>query len=323
MRKFYYARIKPVTCFLVSWAAAGLFFFGTAILAQAETQQLVISPDMQFSYADSLYKKADYATAEVEFKRFIHFFPGDPRTMEAEFKIGMALFYQERFYDAARQFDEIIRKEKQNPFTREAYFMQSKAFIRMDNWGYAQTILHNFLKITDDPDIQDRIYLDLARLHIQASRQPGTDELDDARRFLEQISQANAKNLKAAELAALIKEARTAPQKNPVLAGLFAIIPGGGFFYCERYKDAVAAFGLNAGLMLAAYTAFDNGNPALGAVIGFVETGFYSGSIYGAVSAAHKHNHVQRVRILNREFNLGTTIDPDHQGVFFSLNHRF
>ncbi|MCA1787410.1 MAG: hypothetical protein LC657_15665, partial [Desulfobacteraceae bacterium] len=255
MRRFYFSRIKPVVCFLAFWAAAGLIFFAIVILAQAEAQQLVISPDMQFSYADSLYKKADHGTAEVEFKRFIHFFPGDPRTMEAEFKIGMALFYQERFYDAARQFDEIIRKEKQNPFTRKAYFMQSKAFIRMGNFGYAQTILHNFLKITNDPDIQDRIYLDLARLHIQASRQPGTDELDDAQMFLEQISQANAQNLKTAEIEALIKQARTAPEKKPFLAGLFAIIPGGGFFYCERYKDAFVAFGLNAGLMLAAYTA--------------------------------------------------------------------
>ena len=309
-------------CFLVLWAAATLFFTAIAISAQAETQQLVISPDMQFSYADSLFQKADYVTAEVEFKRFVHFFPGDARVLEAAFKTGMALFYQERFYDAARQFDEIIRK-KQNPFTREAYFMQSKAFIRMDNLGYAQTILHNFLQITDDPDIQDRIYLDLARLHIEASRQPGTDELDDAQRFLEQISWANAQNLKTGEVAALIKEARTAPKKNPFLAGLFAIIPGGGFFYCDRYKDALAAFGLNAGLMLAAYKAFDNGNPALGGVIGFVGAGFYSGSIYGSISAAHKYNHAQRLKILTRNFSLGSVPDPDGRSFLFSFIYPF
>jgi len=102
------------------------------------------------------------------------------------------------------------------------------------------------------------------------------------------------------------------------------LLPGEYVTVCdEEFTDAFAAFGLNVGLMLAAYTAFDNGNPALGGVIGFVETGFYSGSIYGAVSAAHKYNHAQRMRILNREFNLDTTIDPNHRSVFFSLSHKF
>jgi hypothetical protein len=70
------------------------------------------------------------------------------------------------------------------------------------------------------------------------------------------------------ELTHRIRDARAMPEKSPVLAGLFAVVPGGGFLYTGRIKDAAAAFLLNAGLGLAAWKAFDQGNPALGAVVG-------------------------------------------------------
>lgn len=309
---------------LTALAGACLIFTVTAVPASAdEAPQLVISADRQFSYADILYQKEDHETAAVEFKRFMHFFPGDPRVGEAEFKTGMALFYQKKFYDAARQFDAIIRKDKTDWFSREAYFMQSRAFMEMGNPGYAQTILQNYLQLTDDQNIRDRIYRDLARLHMHASRQAGTDELDQAQEFVEKISETNAEQFAKKQTMALISDARNVPEKKPFLAGLFSIIPGGGFLYCERYQDALVSFGLNAGLMLAAYTAFDDGNSALGGVIGFVGAGFYSGSIYGSVAAVHKYNHAQRLKILNRNFSFGSVPDPCGRSFLFSFHYPF
>jgi hypothetical protein len=71
---------------------------------------------------------------------------------------------------------------------------------------------------------------------------------------------------------------------------LLSIVPGGGQLYCNRYQDAMTAFLINAGLIWAAWEAFDNEQYALGSVISFVEFGFYAGNIYGAVSSAHKYN---------------------------------
>ena len=79
----------------------------------------------------------------------------------------------------------------------------------------------------------------------------------------------------------------------------------------------------DAGLMLAAYTAFEDGNTARGAVVSFVGAGFYSGSIYGSVSAAHKYNHAQRRQILDREYHFDTAIDPVNQAILFSFRHMF
>lgn len=300
-----------------------LIIFGLACIlpVQIMAGQVVITPDKQFSYASKLFQDHDYDTAQIEFKRFIHFFPDNPLVNEAIFKTGMALFHLNRFLDAARQFNVLTKQNIQNHFTQEAFFMQSRAFVSLGNMGYAQVVLQNFLMMNDDPDIRDRIHLELAQIHIHASRSPGTDELDQAQTHLKKISAANARNFQAHEQIETIQTVQSAPEKNPILAGLFALIPGGGFLYCERFKDAAVAFALNTGLILGAYKAFEDGNPALGGVISFVEAGIYTAGIYGSISAAHKHNHALKIRILDREFNLESTLT--NETALFSLNHPF
>ncbi|MBU0972551.1 MAG: tetratricopeptide repeat protein [Proteobacteria bacterium] len=289
----------------------------------AKAQQMVITPDMQFSYADSLYLAKDHETAIVEFKRFVHFFPGDERRQEAEFKIAMCLYRQQHYHDAAKAFNRIILQQKLTPFTRESYFLQARAFMEMGNTGYAQVVLQNFLKLTEDVDTKDKIYQELARMHIASAASLDTGTLETAQSYLALISPGNAERFGVHRQINTLEKAQTAHQKNPVLSGIFSIIPGGGFLYCGRYKDALVSFFLNAGLMVAAYEAFDNDNTALGGVITFVETGFYTGNIHGAITAAHKYNKAQKITILNREFSLGPTLDAENNGLGFSLNHPF
>ncbi|MBA3011121.1 MAG: tetratricopeptide repeat protein [Proteobacteria bacterium] len=289
----------------------------------AKEQQMVITPDMQFSYADSLYTAKDHETARVEFKRFVHFFPTDERLQEAEFKIAMCLYLQQHYHDAAKAFNQIILQQKETPFTQESYFLQARAFMEMGNTGYAQVVLQNFLKLTEDVDTKDKIYQELARIHISTSANLDTNTLETAQNYLSLISPGNAEHFGVDRQHKTLEQAQTAPQKNPVLSGIFSIIPGGGFLYCGRYKDALVSFCLNAGLMVAAYEAFDNDNTALGGVITFVETGFYTGNIHGAITAAHKYNKAQKITILNREFSLGSTLDLTNNGLGFSLNHPF
>lgn len=291
----------------------------------ADDPGLTLSPDRQFAYAETLFQEQDFRTAEVEFKRFVYFFPAAPRVDEAVFKTGMALFYQKQFHEAARHFNDLIRDDPDLlfSFTTKAYFMQSRAFKEMDNLGYARVTLQNLLLLTEDSAVRDRAHLDLAGLHIHASRQPGTDELDQARAFLEKISVDSPFEEQKNERISRIREVRSVPEKNPVLAGVFAIIPGGGFLYTGRFHDAAAAFIINTGLGLAAWKAFDQDNPALGGVITLVGSGFYSGSIYGSISAAHKHNHRLKTRILNRPFHLSASWLSDDPAVLFTLNHPF
>lgn len=308
--------MKPFVCLfmLVAWGCLPLH----------AGEHLTITADMQFSYADERYGALDFTAAEVEFKRFIHFFPGDDRIREAEFKTGMSLLKLGRYREAAKRFDAIIRQGGEDPIVVESYFMQSQAFLEMGNTGYAQIVLRNFLKLTRDVDIRDRIHDRLALIQVRASTALGEDgRLDQAGASLERISPANTERLKTREKQAAVAAARTARQKDPVLAGALAVVPGGGFLYTERYKDAFVTFCLNAGLMFAAYEAFDSGNEALGGVIAFVETGFYTGNIYGSVSAAHKHNKKQQIEILDKAFRLDSRFDLRDDSFMFSLSHQF
>jgi tetratricopeptide (TPR) repeat protein len=315
--------IKPV---LVEWPIICLILFlASASWVQADPSKLVITSDRQFAYAVSLFEDKDFSTAEVEFKRFVHFFPDDPRVNEAVFKTGMALFHQEKYHDAARRFNDVILNDPDvtTPDTKEAFFMQSRAFMRMGNMGYARIVLENFLKLAEDPGIRERIYLELAILHMDASEKPGTDELDAALTCLENISPDSPLSAQRDERIQRILEIRALSPKNPFLAGMLGIIPGGGFLYTGRIHDAAAAFVLNTGLGLAAFKAFDQDNPALGSVIVLAGSGVYIGGIYGAVSAAHKYNHARKIQILNREFSLDTGFNLNDNSILISFRQKF
>jgi tetratricopeptide (TPR) repeat protein len=311
---------------LVKWLRVWLIFsFVCAAGAQAGPSERVISSEIQFAYAQSLFQDKDFSTAEVEFKRFIHFFPTDPRVAEAMFKTGMALFYQEKFHEAARRFNDLILGDPDmaSPYTQEAFFMQSRSFKNLGNMGYARVVLENFLKLTQNMDTQENIYLKLAELHIEISRKPGMDELDSALTCLERISPDSSLASQKNELIQRIMDVRSLTEKKPALAGALGFIPGGGFLYTGRVHDAAAAFILNTGLGLAAWKAFDQHNPALGSVIALAGSGFYIGGIYGGITAAHKYNHAQKLRILDRTFSFNTGFDLNAKSVFFSFSQGF
>ncbi len=301
-----------------------LFILNINGLVSANQNTLVISHDMQYEYAYKLFTAKDYDTAIVEFKRFVHFFPESKLVNTAVFNIALSRFYLKDYHEAARAFNDIIIKDEDDELTRKSVFFQSQAFILMGNTGYAQLVLQNYLKLSDDPDIKDQIYYNLAMIHLTEAKKGKAESLELARSYLDKISIKNTKNFQVENHIDLIIKAEQADKKNPSLAGMFAVIPGGGFLYCERYKDALVTFLLNASLMIAAYQAWDNDNEALAGVIGFVETGFYSANIYGAISSAHKFNRAQVHKFLDREFYLLSKWDLQKGGgLEITLNFPF
>ena len=278
---------------------------------------------MQIGYADTLFKNKDYDAAIIEYKRFVHFFPESEHLYQMKFKIAVCLFEQKKYMDAAKAFNDIILENPEEPDTGEAYFYQANAFINLGNMGYAEIVLQNYLKLSDDLKTKDRIYAELARLHLAQARAFKPNSLSLAKEYLSKISPSSANARDTEKTMDLIIAAEKAPKKNPRAAGFFSIIPGAGFLYCERYQDALVTFLLNTGLMLAAYEAYDKDNKALAGVIGFVETGFYMGNIYGSVSSAHKYNQAGILRILNRDISLAPKIDTEGKGLAMTLYFDF
>jgi hypothetical protein len=169
-------------------------------------------------------------------------------------------------------------------------------------------------------DVIDKARYELGWLHVDQGR------WNDADHPFGLISPGNRERFQVADLKQALALSGTIPVKHPSTAGFLSIVPGGGQLYCHRYQDALTAFLINAGLIWAAWEAFDSEQYALGSVISFVEFGFYAGNIYGAVSGAHKYNRDRIAEYrerLNQRRQMSLSIAPSPEGAALCLTIRF
>lgn len=288
-------------------------------------EPLVVDANRQFQFAERLFKQGKYLQAVGEYERFIYFFPEDNRVPRARYRIGMTYFQREKYPEAIGAFQELIDHDSGEPRTlndpvTQAYFRISEAYRKLNAPGQAVANLRNLILLAENGAVEDEAYYRTGWIFLESGA------WDRAAAFFEQISEENRQSYRLQTLADELDRIDEIPRKNPTLAGVLSIIPGAGYLYGERYRDALTAFLLNGGLMASAYFAFDNENPALGAVISFVELGFYAGQFYGAVSSVHKYNQNQTRRFiekLKRNTRLGLSTGPGGDGLAFSFRYDF
>lgn len=270
------------------------------------TETLCLTADDQFAYAANLLEAGDHDTARVEFKRFIRFFPEDERVGEARFRIGQAFFDEGQAILALPVFEALIDEASDGPWGVEASLMAARCHLRTGNPVLGEIVLRNLIATSTDPRIRDRAFHETAWLRLETGR------WDRARDALDRLSPEGRRLYQADRISEGLSTTGTIPRKNPRVAGTLAIIPGAGYLYLERYQDALVAFLLNGGLILAAVESFDRDQHALGGVIAFVGFGFYAGNIYGSASSAHKYNRRGERDFLTRlKEGLSVTLLPD------------
>ena len=279
-----------------------------------------LDADRQYDYARHCYSTGDFFRSVQEFERFVYFFPEDGRVEQARYQIGMSYFNGNRFRDAIKAFEELIRTFENTDLSIRSYVMLGRCHELLHDPGQAVIVLQNLLALFEDPIVRDEAHYRIGWIYLQ------TGDWEKARRHFDLISPAAADTYRLKRLSSELGKSSQIKQKNPHLAGVLSVIPGAGFAYCERYYDAITAFLLNAGLIFAAFEAFDDENYGLGGVISFVELGFYGGNIYGAVSSAHKYNQAQDRRFIETiKETAGITLGavPGSRNVAFSFNCRF
>jgi len=200
------------------------------------------------------------------------------------FAVAMSNYYRERFQEAIAAFTESEDQFSDTPLAIRSAFMISKCYLKLTDTGNAIITLNNLLAQTDDDDVRDEAYHALGWIYIERG------EFEKAMSFFQKISLKNQSVYETEVLSKKLEKSAIIPQKSPRVAGFLSILPGGGYFYCERYQDALVAFLLNGALIAASWEAFDQGNPALGGVIAAIEFGFYAGNIYGGIASSHKYN---------------------------------
>jgi len=318
---------NPITVYLL-FTLLSIFFlfipfsqsFAGSGSQDASDPSLILSPEKQFNYAQDLFSAEDYSTAVNEYKRFIYFFPKDKRVELAMFQVGMSYFLGNHFNEAVDSFKKLTDRYFETEYAIKSYFMMSEAYVKLKAFNLALISLNNLITITQDEDIRDEAYYRIGWIYIE------TASWDNARHYLNKISPKNRPKFKLEKLTDELDKEAFIPQKDPKLAGFLSIIPGGGYLYCERYQDALIAFLLNGGLILAAYESFDKGHNALGGLITFVGFGFYAGNIYGTVTSAHKFNRKETGRFiyqLKKNARVNLSADLENKGVFLSFRFSF
>ena len=281
---------------------------------------LAISADQQFAFAEQYFSSGEYYRAIGEYQRFTFFFPDDLRVEKAMHRIGMAYYHGEQYPDAIGAFKALIERFKETDLAINAHLMISDCHTRLNQPARALANLHNLVSLSDDSDVKDEAYYRTGWIHLEMAA------WDRARSYFDKISPPNRNRYRLQRLSAELEGESTIDRKNPRLAGSLSILPGAGYAYLGRYRDALTAFLLNGGLIYAAVTAFEDDNPALGGVISFIGSGFYFGNIFGAVSGAHKYNRNQTVGFIERlkgNTKIDLSADYKQQGVLLSVRYEF
>lgn len=78
--------------------------------------------------------------------------------------------------------------------------------------------------------------------------------------------------------------------KKPWVGGLLGLVPGLGYVYSGEYANAARSLILNGLFMWGMAETADDDLWGAFAVLTFAEFTWYSGSIYGGIDAAHRHN---------------------------------
>ncbi len=310
---------QQVLLALAAWAAVAALLFFPSGRAAADTP-LIIDADAQYRYATHSYESGAYRRAVEEYQRFIYFFPSDLRVEAAMFNSGMAYFRLRLFAEAVDGFRKLIEKYGDSELALRSYLMVSESYVKAGTFDAAIINLQNLLNITRDVDVRDEAHYRLGWIYIE------TAAWEKARTAFAAISGENRIRYRLERLSAELDREGRLPRKDPTLAGLLSIVPGAGQLYVGRQQDALVAFLVNAGLIMAAYEAFDREMYALGAVVSFVEIGFYAGNIYGAVSGAHKFNRKTRldfIEELKRNSRISLSADPQAEKWLLSVRVAF
>jgi tetratricopeptide (TPR) repeat protein len=307
--------VRLILC-LLAWAVLPVFV--QPLFAQTT---VVINADKQFQYAEQLYSQKKFMLAIVEFERFVFLFPDDARVPESRYHIGMAYYSERQYSDAIRSFTELTETGVAGTdYHARAFFMTAESQLHLGRRLPALATLRNLVTLSNDINVRDEAYYRIAWVFLE------TAEWEKAQTYFQKISRQNQAKYHLADLIRDLEDAEDIHHKSPGVAGALAVLPGGGYLYCNRPRDALISFLLTGGLAFAAYEAFDNDMYALGGVISFVGIGFYSGNIYGSISSAHKYNRDRDRQFIDRlkeNLKIGLSSRPASKGIELSLQYRF
>ena len=246
--------------------------------------QITIDSDEQFRFAEQTMGKGDYPRAVVEFERFLQFFPEDKRVPNARLLIARCYMKAKDYESARKILNEVMKDYKGTLVGGKAVFLMGESYYEQGLYEEAERYFRGVVAAYSEPELRDNAVYRIGWIQMQ------TGKWQEASETFKNVGAGSPLFSNAQDLSAKSLGGEILPYKDPTTAGALSVVPGLGHAYCERYKDGLVAFLLNGLFIWATIEAFHEDQEVLGGILGFVELGLYSGTIYSAVNSAHKHN---------------------------------
>jgi TolA-binding protein len=285
----------------------------------APTESMSLSSDQLLIFAEQLMREGEYFRAITEYRRFLFYYPDDPRRAMVHFSIGLAFYRGESYVEAMQTFQEVTQHYPNTAYGKQAWLWQGESLIRQGQYTTAEQL---YLEITERFP-HDRIGQQ-ARYRRAWTLLYRRQWRDAATQF-QQVAPDSDLYQSAQLLAQEALVGAHLPSKSPVLAGIFSgLLPGSGQLYNGRLGDALLAFFLNGLFIVGAVEAIHRNNPAVAGILSFFEVGWYAGNVYGAVNGANKYNRYTTEIFLRNLDNRFRLVLPEARqtpmfGVHFSL----
>ena len=281
-------------------SAVLLGFISMGHVFAEETGQNLMSAQEVYLYAVELQEKnQDYQRAATEFGRYLSYARRHPEAdypnhEEVMHRYAQSLAKGGEYQRALTAYANFGKQYPQSKKIAQLMFEMGEIHEAQKAHQAARFRYGQLKNYAPESEWKDRASLRQAWQHLQLG------EDTKALKRLNEIEDPHYKaNVEKVLLA--LPELERLPQKDPKTAALLsALLPGAGHAYLDRPKDAQFAF-LSNGLMIGATVeAFEQDMPALGVVLGVLELGWYTGTMFSASSLAHKQNNEQRQNYLEK-----------------------
>ena len=295
------------------------FWAQSPTFTAAPAEPTSFSPDQLITFAEHLMHEGEYFRAITEYRRFLFYYPDEPRRAMAHFRIGIALYRGESYGEALQTFREVTQIYPHTAYGTQAWLWQGESLVRQGQYTAAEEL---YTEIT-------------ARFpHETIGQQAGYQrawtllyrrQWREAAAQFQQVAPASALYQSAQFLAQAALEGERLPAKSPVLAGILSgLLPGSGQLYNGRLGDALLAFFLNGLFIAGIFEAAHSNAHTVTGILSFFEAGWYAGNVYGAINGAYKYNRYTTETFLRNLDNRFRFVPPEVRapqmfGVQFSL----
>ncbi|MBN1591637.1 MAG: hypothetical protein JW941_00145 [Candidatus Coatesbacteria bacterium] len=264
-----------------------------------------IRPEVIYEFAEALFRDKDYQTAAAQYQLLLHLAPDFEQANRCKVKIALCKMLLGDLDEAQVLLRDLMVDESMRALWDELTLWQSVCFKNAGDYVSAFERLTALIQDSRSAELRPYSAYLMAWMHLSRA------ELQLARQTFRSLSESavNAPAISKIDFKALagaIDRGAGLKRKSPLTAGILsAVLPGSGHLYCERYRDGCVALALNAAFTGAAIESFHKDVYVAGGIASSVELVFYSGTIYGAVNAAHKFNRTELEEFigeLRREF---------------------